>query len=79
MTDEPNRSGEAELPRDLSESIFLLRKSSSTSTASIKVDFSPLTDRAEPPQSQPRAQPAFNSDGCYYTPSFILEIDQVRF
>ena len=43
---EYQRSGEAELCKDLSDSIFFLKKSSSTSTASIEVDFSPLTTKS---------------------------------
>lgn len=75
---ECNRSGELDLGRDLSESLFLLKKSSSSSTASIQVDFSPL---GKPQCNQPspsKTLPTFNTDRNYYTPSFILEVDQVR-
>jgi len=77
MIGEPNRSGEVDLVRDLSESIFLLKKSSSSSTASIQVDFCPLTTGEEPSQNTPKSQPTFNPDRNYFTPSFVLEADQV--
>ena len=75
---EANRSGEGEMVKDLSESIFLLKKSSSNSTASIQVDFSPLATREEPTQDSPRTLPTFNVDRQYFTPSFVLEVDQVH-
>jgi len=40
---EYKQSSECELGREASESLFLLRKSSSNSTGSIQVDFSPLS------------------------------------
>ncbi len=40
-----NRTGEADLARDFSESIFLLKKSSSNSTVAIQADFSPLSQK----------------------------------
>ena len=46
MIGELNRGGEGDLGKDLSESMFLLKKSSSSSTVSIQVDFSPLAPKS---------------------------------
>lgn len=73
-----NRSGEAELARDCLESIFLLKKSSSNSTVTLQADFSPLCEKEEASPSSSRTLPTFNSDGNFFTPSFILQVDQVR-
>lgn len=72
-----NRTGEADLARDFSESIFLLKKSSSNSTVAIQADFSPLSQKEEASPCVSKTLPTFNLDGNYFTPSFILEMDQV--
>ena len=59
------------------ESIFLLRKSSAGSTASVQVDFSPLSSPTDPGISSSRALPTFNQDRHHFTPSFILSMDEV--
>jgi hypothetical protein len=72
------RSDKVEVSRYLPESLFLLKKTSSNSTASIQVDFSPLKHASEAEPSVAKTLPTFNVDGNYFTPSFILSIDQVR-
>jgi hypothetical protein len=74
---EPTQLRDLEPLSDLPESLFLLKKSSSSSTVSIEVDFSPLRSKGESACSPLRTLPVFHSDKNYFTPSFILEVDQV--
>ena len=69
------RAGECESPRELSDSLFLLRKSSSSCTSSIQVDFASTCD---PSSTTPtKTLPAFHRDRCFFTPAFVLPSDQV--
>lgn len=80
MFEEASQVKENQSMKDGLESFFLLKKSSSHSTVSIEVDFSPNHIKSESSNTSPlKASPTFHSDGNYFTPSFILEVDQVRY
>lgn len=61
------------------EYVFLLRRiTSAERTLEIKVDFTPATSGTQPGDARCfSVLPTFNHDHKFYTPSFILEEDQV--
>jgi hypothetical protein len=61
--------------QDTFESLFQLRKASSTSTFLIQADFSPLKHESSCIVGCANAVPQFNMDNKIYTPAFILGLD----
>jgi hypothetical protein len=76
---ECNRGSETEpTNRELSETLFLLKRATPNNGVAIEVDFSFLGADASLNSASKNAIPNFNTDGHYFTPSFLLRVDQVQ-
>lgn len=78
MIEDGNQLKDQDSTKETYESVFLLKRASEHSTVSIEVDFSPNNMKSSSSLGSPlKTIPVFYNDEKFFTPSFILKVDQV--